>query len=286
MFRVGPAGNADSFYAQGHTASLEAPAWLHALGLTAYEYSFGHGVALREETALALRAEAEKYGISVSVHAPYYINFANPAPEKRAASLDYVLRSAQRARWLGGNRVVVHTGAQQKYSREEALARCREGLLEALEILEQNGLNDIRLCPETMGRPGQIGDLQEVLYLCRADERLIPCVDFAHLHALSQGALRDRAAFARVLDQAENALGRERARRMHIHFSAIEFTQKGEKRHRTFSEEAFGPRFCHLAPELVQRDYAPVIICESRGTQAEDAVKMLAMLETAKTQNN
>ena len=264
MFRVGPAGNADSFYAQGHTASLEAPAWLHALGLTAYEYSFGHGVALREETALALRAEAEKYGISVSVHAPYYINFSNPAPEKRAASLDYVLRSAQRARWLGGNRVVVHTGAQQKYSREEALARCREGLLEAL----------------------QIGDLQEVLYLCRADERLIPCVDFAHLHALSQGALNDRAAFARVLDQAETALGRERARRMHIHFSAIEFTQKGEKRHRTFSEEAFGPRFCHLAPELVLRDYAPVIICESRGTQAEDAVKMLAMLETAKTQNN
>ena len=126
-----------------------------------------------------------------------------------------------------------------------------------------------------MGRKSQIGDLRETLDFCLLDQRLIPCVDFAHLHALGNGALRGPEDFSKVLDAVEAALGMDRARRMHIHFSTIEYTAAGEKRHRTFAEEAYGPRFEHLAPLLHARGYQPRIICECKGTMAEDAKAMM-----------
>ncbi|MBQ8082206.1 MAG: TIM barrel protein [Clostridia bacterium] len=279
MIRFGPAGNCDSFYAEGHKASVEAPAWLNGRGLTAYEYSFGHGISLREDTARQIAGEARENGVRVSVHAPYYINLANPDPEKRAASFRYILESARRAVWLGGDRVVVHVGAQQKLTRDEALRHCEKALREVYPMLEAEGLGEAHICPETMGRPSQIGDLKETLRFCLLDERLIPCIDFAHLHALGQGALNGPEAFAAVLDEIESALGIARARRIHIHFSTIEYGPKGEVRHRTFAEPDFGPRFEHLAPLLAARGYEPTVICECRGTQAEDARAMKDIYE-------
>jgi len=279
MIRFGPAGNSDSFYAAGYKASWQAPAWLRGMGLSAYEYSFGRGVSLREETARKIAGYAKESDVAVSVHAPYFINLANPDPEKRAASFRYILDSARLLSHLGGDRAVVHVGAEMKLERAAALKNCREGLREAYRRLEDAGLGDVHICPETMGRPGQIGNLEETLDFCLTDERLIPCVDFAHLHALGRGALRGEEDFARVLDAVESALGLERARAMHVHFSTIEYTDKGEKRHRTFAEAAYGPRFEHLAPLLKERNYAPRIICECHGTMAEDAKAMKEMYD-------
>ena len=281
MIRFGPAGNSESFYAQGYKSTWQAPAWLEEMGLDAYEYSFGRGVSLSDETALRIAGEAAAHGVALSVHAPYFINLANPDPDKREASFRYITESARLAALLGGERVVVHVGAVMKLEREEALRNCRAGLREAYRRLEDRGLAKIHLCPETMGRKSQIGDLEETLDFCLLDERLIPCVDFAHLHALKQGALRGTEDFAAVLDRIERALGLERARAMHIHFSTIEFTAAGEKRHRTFAEAAYGPRFQHLAPLLKARGYAPRIICECKGTMAEDAREMRRIYEGA-----
>lgn len=272
--RFGPAGNSDSFYAAGFKSSLQAPAWLRGLGLSAYEYPFGRGVSLSRETAEKIAAAAREQDISVSAHAPYFINLANPDPEKRAASFRYIEESAAAVQALGGDRVVVHVGAEMKQPRAEALDRCRAGLQEAYQRLDDLGLGGVHLCPETMGRRGQIGNLEETLDFCQLDARLIPCIDFAHLHALDGGALNAPEEFARVLDRLESVLGLDRARLLHIHFSTIEFTAAGEKRHRTFAETDYGPRFEHLAPLLKQRGYAPRVICECRGTQAEDASEM------------
>lgn len=279
--RFGPSGNSDSFWASGHKTSLEAPAWLQAMGLTAWEYSFGRGVTLAEETAAKIGAEAAACGLALSVHAPYYINLANPDPEKRETSLRYIIKSAQMARLMGGDRVVVHVGAVMKAERREALLRAAEGLREALRRLDELGLGGVAICPETMGRPGQIGDLAETLAFCRMDERLIPCLDFAHIHALGGGCLNGPADFERVLDEMEEKLGAARARRIHVHFSTIEFGQAGEKRHRTFADEGFGPRFEHLAPLFKARAYDARVICECRGTMAEDALAMARVYAAA-----
>lgn len=275
MIRFGPSGNSESFYAQGYKSTWQAPKWLKGMGLSAYEYSFGRGVNLSREAAEKIALQARENDIALSAHAPYFINLANPDPEKRAASFRYITESAQAVDWLGGQRVVVHVGAVMKLDREDALRNCREGIREAYQRLDDLGLSHIHLCPETMGKKSQIGDLTETLDFCQLDERLIPCLDFAHLHALHQGALNAAEDFEKVLDQLESALGINRAREMHVHFSTIEFTTAGEKRHRTFAEENYGPRFEMLSPLLKARGYQPRIICESKGTMAEDAKTML-----------
>ena len=174
----------------------------------------------------------------------------------------------------GGQRVVVHVGAAMKMERSKALTNCRAGLIEAYRRLDDIGLEQTILCPETMGKYSQIGDLRETLDVCLLDERMLPCIDFAHLHALGGGSLNTQADFAAVLDTIESVLGLERARKMHMHFSTIEYTVAGEKRHHTFAEEKYGPRFENLAPLLYARGYDGTVICESKGTQADDAMAM------------
>lgn len=274
--RFGPAGNADAFFAAGHQGTAQAFAYLRALGLTAFEYPMGRGVSVSLDTAAAFGQKAREADIAVSGHAPYFINLADP--ERHEKSLRYILDSARVVAAMGGDRLVVHVGAQKKQDREAALQCCEAGVKQALEGLEQAGLA-VRLCLETMGKKSQIGDVQEIVRLCRADERLIPCLDFAHIHALNQGALNTTADFAAALDLAEQGLGLSRAQEMHIHFSKVEYTQAGEKMHRCFADEGFGPDFHLLAPLLRQRGYCGRVICESRGTQDVDACAMRAIME-------
>ncbi|NLB39224.1 MAG: TIM barrel protein [Clostridiales bacterium] len=285
IMRFGPAGNSQRFYDEGNTATVQAFAWIKAMGLNAYEYPFGRGVTMGEETAAAIGAEAALHGITLSAHAPYYINFAHPDPGMRQKSVGYVLSAARTLHVMGGGRLVVHPGGSRAGDRAQAVALCAQGLAQVRQRLDDEGLDGIILCPETMGKKGQIGDLMETLAFCQMDARLVPCVDFAHLHALGQGALPDTEAFAAVLDKLEAALGKKRARGMHAHFSTIEYGASGEKKHHTFAEPDYGPRFEHLAPLLVQRGYHATIICESKGTMAEDAAHMRDVYHQAKLPN-
>ena len=138
------------------------------------------------------------------------------------------------------------------------------------------------LCPETMGKIGQLGTLDEVLALCGVDKRITPCIDFGHLNARTLGGIQSRADYAAILDRMGEVLGDERARRFHVHFSRIEFSAGGEKRHWTFAETQFGPEPQPLMELLAERRLEPVIICESAGTQAEDAQVMQRMYEAAR----
>ena len=126
-----------------------------------------------------------------------------------------------------------------------------------------------------MGKFNQLGDLEEVLSLCRMEERFLPCIDFGHLNARTLGGMNSREAFAALLDRMEAMLGEERARIFHAHFSKIEYTgQGGEKRHLTFSDTQYGPEFSPLGELIAKRGLSPRVICESAGTQTEDALAM------------
>lgn len=273
----GPAGLSEDFPGR---ASSEAPAWLRSLGLSAFEYQCGRGVRLKEETAKAIGLAARDQRICLSLHAPYFINPANPDLERREKSARYVLSALEAANALGAGRVVVHSGTLMGRTRGEALDTARAFFREMLRRGEDAGFGHIALCPETMGKVGQLGDLGEVLALCGEDERLIPCVDFGHLYARSFGAAEGWEAFQTILDTIEGALGIKRARRLHVHFSKIAYTQTGgELRHLTFDDAGFGPDFAPLAALTVRRGYAPVFICESAGTQSRDALRMKELVE-------
>lgn len=274
--RFGPAGNADAF---PYKSSVDAPRWLRELGLDHYEYQCGKGVNVREETARRLGDAAREAGITLSLHAPYFINLANPDPDALKKTIGYILRSCQAADWMGATRIVIHTGALMGRTRREALDIALSSMAEVLKIWEGEGYSHITLCPETMGKIGQLGDLSEVLELCKLDDRLLPTVDFGHLYARSLGELTGPDACRAMLDQMEAALGPERARVFHSHFSQIEFTPKGgEKCHRTFADNGgFGPDPQPLMAEVARRGWEPTFICESAGTQEKDALAMKGM---------
>lgn len=271
--KFGPAGNAESF---PYKSSVDAPRWLQELGLDCYEYQCGKGVRVKEDTAVALGRQAQEHGIALSLHAPYFINLANPDPESQEKTIGYITSSCLVADQMGATRVVIHSGALMKRTREEAMNIALPFLKEIVAVCQDQGFGHITLCPETMGKINQLGDLDEVLRLCQVHESLIPCVDFGHLYARSLGKDEGAEAVERMLSRMESELGTDRASRFHSHFSHIEFTPNGgEKCHRTFDDDGgYGPAWEPLAQAVAERGWSPTFICESAGTQAEDALTM------------
>lgn len=274
--KFGPAGNAQSFADAGFKATVDAPRWLHEMGLNAYEYQCGRGVNIGEETARKIAAQAALHDISMSLHAPYYINLSNRDEERVQKNIGYVLASCQAATWLGADRIVVHTGGVGKQSRTKAFENTKENVRDILNAVEQAGYTTT-ICLETMGKQSVIGSAEEIFELVALDDRLLPCIDFGHLNARTCGKCSTEEEFAQVLDLMENTIGTERARVFHSHFSHIEYGPKGEVRHLTFADEQYGPDFAPLAKLIAQRGWIPRFICESAGTQAEDAKQMMDM---------
>ena len=279
----GPAGTADSFAAMGYKKTTQMPEYLEKMGLNAFEYQCGRGVRVNPATAASLKRDFAEKNLRMSLHAPYYISLSSTEEEKRQGSIRYILESAAAARLLGADRVVVHTGSCAKLSRAEALELAKGTLKAALAALEEAGLSDITLCPETMGKHtleymgklNQLGTLEEVLELCAMDERLLPCIDWGHLNARTLGGMSRPEDFAGAFRLMDQKLGRERLRVFHAHFSRIQYTEKGgEKKHLTFADQQYGPWFEPLAEEILRYGCTPVIICESAGTQSEDAAAM------------
>ena len=281
MIKFGPAGNPVAFYEAGYKHTYQIMAWLHEMGLNAYEYSCGRGVRLKEDTAAKIREEAQKYGITVSLHAPYFINLANEDPEKFDKNIEYFAESSAAAKLLGAQRIIFHPGSPSKQERSVAFARCKENFGRMLSIMDEMGNQDMTYCPETMGKVNQLGDLEEIITLVNLDERVLPTIDFGHLHTRGIGAINTPEDFDAIVQRLKDGIGVERTRKMHVHFSKIEYTAMGEKRHRTFDEEGFGPDFAMLAPILVREKMEPTIICESKGTMAKDALAMKQMYQAA-----
>ena len=270
----GPAGNAESFSKMGYKSNIQAPEFVSKMGLDIYEYQCGRGVRVSEENAAKYRKNAEELGIVTSLHAPYFISLSSVEEEKRIKSVDYILQSAKAADMLGANRIVVHSGSCAKISREEALELAKNTLKMAKTALIKNNLSHIHICPETMGKINQLGTLDEVLELCLVDDSFIPCIDFGHLNARTLGCVSTKEQFESVLDAIENKLGIDKLKCFHSHFSKIEYTSGGEKKHLTFKDEVYGPNFEPLAELVAKKNLSPYFICESAGTQAEDALFM------------
>lgn len=281
MTLFGPAGNDEHFYEEGYKSTIEAPKWITNLGLTAYEYSLARGVQLSNETALKLKEEFSKYNIKISVHAPYYINFATPTEELAEKSYNWVIESAKKVKLLGGNRVVVHPASCGKMAREEAVKLTKERFIELSKRMTDLNLNDVLICIETMGKSGQIGLVEEVVDFCTVAENFIPTFDFGHINSITQGSLKTQEDYEKILNYAINILGYDKIKNCHIHFSKIQYSTKGEIKHLTLEDEVYGPEFLPLAKTLKKLNIEPVIICESKGLMAYDAVELKKIYENA-----
>lgn len=268
----GPGGNSESFYAAGYKSTTQAPEFLAKIGLGAYEFEAGNGLRATAATLQAIGAEAKKHHIEMSLHTPYFISLSGTEEEKRLKSITYIKESLTAAEHLGADTIVIHTGSAAKISRREAVELAKDTLYRTLcEV----GDTPIHLGLETMGKINQLGTLAEVIELCTMDKHLYPVLDFGHMNAREQGGLfPDADSYRRVFHQIAESLGDEKARYMHCHFSKIEYTGAGEKKHLTFEDDVYGPVFEPLAEAIVRDGLCPRIICESAGTQSEDALYM------------
>ena len=275
MIRFGPSGNCDLFYDQGFKSSLDAPAWLKNRGLSAYEYSFSRGFALSEFMAKSLGEKCKENGIELSVHAPYDINLANPDPVMIEKSFGYIITSLKYLKIMGARRLVFHPGTCGGLPRCEAVKLMNENMKKLVERIKAENFDfDFILCPETMGKSQQLGTYEEVAELCTYADFLVPTLDFGHINALTHGGLTRAEDYERIFKHLIDKIGFEKVKKVHIHFSKIEYGQKGEIKHLTFEDRDFGPEFPPLARVIKKLGLEPVIICESRGTQAEDAGEM------------
>ena len=282
MVLFGPAGTPRGFFERGYKKSLQLPEYLEEIGLDLFEYQCGNGVTVGEKTARALGEVFRAKGKILSVHAPYFISLSSVEKEKRDNSIGYILKTARAADWMGAERIVVHSGSCAKISREEALALAKDTLARAVRALREEGLSHIVVCPETMGKINQLGTLDEVLDLCLVEDSFLPTVDFGHLNARTGGSIASREDYKAILDRVEDRIGVDRMRRMHVHFSKIEYTSGGEKKHLTFEDTVFGPDFEPLADLLVQKNSEAHIICESDNTQDLDSLYMKQQYLAAK----
>jgi len=288
MLRFGPSGNDTLFYQQGFKSTVQAPAWVSAMGLNAFEYSFGRGIRMSEATAKAIGEEATKHGVLVSAHAPYYINLA----KEWEKSLVYIEKSLNLLKLMGGRNLVVHVGSQGELDRATAIENCKKNLKKVLEKLD----GDFRICIETMGRYSAIGNHIEICDICSIDPRVVPTLDFGHMNCLAQGGLSchpelvegsrpcrqslDPSAqlgmTGEIMDYCMQHLPREKMQNVHIHFSAIKFGAKGELGHLDFADapKIFLPLFEPLAKYIKAKNLTPTIICESSNTMAQDAATL------------
>ena len=267
----GPGGNSESFYAQGMKSTLQAPGWLEQMGLDAYEYQVGNGLRTGEATLRAIGEKAREHNILMSLHTPYFISLSGVEQEKRLKSLDYIRDSLAAAELLGADTIVVHSGSAAKISREEAMALARDTLE---RVADEMGNTPIHIGLETMGKINQLGTLDEVLDLCKVAKCFYPVVDFGHLNARELGYFTDADSYKLIFDRIGEVLGDTYAQDLHCHFSKIEYTKAGEKKHLTFDDTQYGPQFDPLAEVIVKYGLSPRIICESAGTMAEDALYM------------
>ncbi len=279
--KFGSAGMNIAFSANKNNNLMMFPNYLANLKLSAFEYQCGHGIRVKEDFAKKFGNECKKHDIFLSVHAPYYISLSSIDENKRKNSVDYILQTAKLAKAMGAKRIVVHSGSCAKISRVEALELSSETLKKAVLELENHGLSEITVCPELMGKTNQLGDLDEVIELSKISENVVPCIDFGHLNARLFGGLQSLSDFENIFLKIENELGNQKLKSIHIHFSKIEYSKPGgEVRHLNFDDEVYGPNFEMLADILVKKSIFPVVICESAGTQVEDAVTMKRMYES------
>ena len=271
MIKFGPSGNSQAFHSAGYSKSTDSATWVKEKGLDCFEYSFGRGVNLSDEKALEIGGAFSGAGVEISVHAPYYINYANPEEENAEKSYGYLLSSAKKVKLMGGKRVVFHPASQGKTTREKAVDLTETRLKVLRDKLYEEGLDDLIICPETMGKLGQIGTIEEIVRFCKIDKIYTPAVDFGHINAREFGSLKTQKDFTERLEYMISELGFERMKNFHVHFSKIEYSAKGEVRHLTFSDDHYGPNPEHFIGAIKELKLEPFVICESAGTQDEDA---------------
>lgn len=240
------------------------------LGLQALELGWVQSVRVSEDTCRVIRDTAAERDVSISVHAPYFINL-NADDEEWPKSRKRLMDAAYYGNLAGATDIIFHPGSYLGKSPQETLDKAIPRLAECVqEIREQD--NPVTLRPETMGKASMLGSLEDTINMSLRIPGVEPCLDFAHLHARTgDGSLNSKEEWLQVLIGYAKSLGGDTLQRLHIHMSGIEYTTKGERNHLPLQESDFN--LSALFDALVELNCSGRILCESP-TLEEDALYM------------
>jgi len=272
--RFGPAG-VPPLFRDLRARIPDVPKLLHEENLDAFEYQavrWGQKPQMKKEDAESLGVEAKKHDVLLSMHGSYYVNLCGKK-EVAEASKKRLIACATAANWMGAYVLVFHTGFYGRLDKSYAFKTCVNALKEIVLNMRNLGILNVKLGPETMGKVFQVGTLDEILKICEEVEQTQLVIDWSHMHARRQGRFRKVEDFRAVAEEVERRLGTEAVRTMHCHFSKIEFTIKGERRHHALDEPRYGPDFAMLAEVIAEFNMRPVMICETPLLDL-DAMKM------------
>ena len=275
--RFGPAGIPLSTKKR---SIIEGIKRVRELGLDAMELEFVRGVTVSEDKAPEVKKISEQYGVLLTCHAQYYINLNSPEEAKVRASVERLLKAARVAAASGAWSLCFHAAYYMKREPAPVYERVKKYLKRVVDTLVDEGY-EIWIRPETTGKPTQLGSLEEILRLCEEVENCRPVIDWAHLHARDgRGSIRTKGDYRAVLEAIEGRLGTEVMVNLHVHYTPVEFSAKGEVRHHAMSEPGYGPDFKPFAELIAEMDLRPVIISESPVLD-RDSILMKKMVEEA-----
>jgi deoxyribonuclease-4 len=231
-----------------------------SIGMDALELAWVQGVRVGETACAAIKQTALDAGVALSVHAPYYINL-NGDDEKWPRLRHYLIDAAHFGNLAGATDIIFHPGTYFGRPADEVLKVTIPRLQDCVDELRSAG-NPVTLRPEISGKAAMLGSLADVLEMAKAIPGVIPCIDFAHLHArLGDGAMNTYDEWMSALDFYRNSLGDESMQHLHIHLSGINYGPKGEKNHLIMEEADLD--FRNLMRALHAADVKGRMMCES-----------------------
>jgi len=277
--RFGPAGMPLGFKVLKQPVA-EVPKYLRDEGLDSFEYQmvrWGPMPQIRQEMAEQLGKNAVENDVWLTAHGSYFVNLTASQKEVLEASKKRLLACVTGANWMNAHIVVFHPGSYAGRPPKEVYLTCEKAMKDVVESMRSLNITKVHLAPETMGKPSQFGSLDEVLRLCERVELTEPNVDWAHLHARERGRFKTINDLRTVMNEIEKRLGSDALKNLHCHYSHIEFTDKGERRHHNLDRVEYGPDFRFLTSLIAERGLKPVIACETPNLDV-DAQKLRDMV--------
>jgi deoxyribonuclease IV len=269
MLYIGTAGIPRSAKKQGVVAGIRRAA---ELGFTAQEIEFVHGIYMKPALAKEVGKVAKELGITLTVHAPFYVNLNSQEPAKIHASMARIVASAKIGAIAGAKSVTFHPAYYMKKDPKEVYQIVKASLLKIKDELKRSNV-DIKISPELTGKHSAFGDLYELLSLSKETGCGI-CIDFAHHHARLNGGLKTKKDFDTIFDKVVEVLGNRALKDLHMHVSGINYTSKGERNHLMLEDSDFPIKA--LVSSLKSHKVGGVLICESPNPE-EDTQYLMSL---------
>ncbi len=239
---------------------------IKSLGLDGMELEFGRGIRQNFPLMKQVGDLAAQLGLVLTAHAPYYINLNSKDPKIIEKSYQAILETARALDVARGWSMVFHPGYYLEDQPQFVFPRIQKHIERILQLAGKEALK-VWIRPELMGKKSQFGTLYELVELSgNLGGSILPCIDLSHWHART-GKNNSYDEVERILKMIDRGIGEDVLKNMHIHFSGIEFSGAGEKRHTIFRK--CGVRYREILKVLYDYDVGGVLVCESPNIEGD-----------------